>query len=217
MPVRYRSGGKSEIGLNLIPNETTTADNQKIQLLANNTFMKAIVQQLREEKNLTQTELAEKSGLSLRTVQRVEAGTIPKGFTLTALANALETAPENLLTPKESTNLDRVKLINFSALLGLIIPFGGVIIPLILTYKTKDTRNKELGKCIVSLQMLLLAALSVSLIASPFLQKRLALQFPLFMFPLLVFICLKITLIIINGISLNKNNDLHKNLKINYL
>ena len=179
--------------------------------------MKAIVQQLREEKNLTQTELAEKSGLSLRTVQRVETGTIPKGFTLKALANALETAPENLLTPKESTNLDRVKLINFSALLGLIIPFGGVIIPLILTYKTKDTRNKELGKCIVSLQMLLLAALSVSLIASPFLQKRLALQFPLFMFPLLVFICLKIALIIINGISLNKNNDLHKNLKINYL
>jgi transcriptional regulator with XRE-family HTH domain len=179
--------------------------------------MKAIVQQLREKKNLTQTELAEKSGLSLRTVQRVEAGTIPKGFTLKALAIALETAPENLVPQKESTNLDRAKLINISALLGLIIPFGGVIIPLILTYKTKDTRNRELGKCIVSLQMLLVAALSVSLIASPFLQKGLALHYPLFMFPLLVFICLKLVVVILNGISLNKNNDLHKNLKINYL
>lgn len=179
--------------------------------------MKAIVQQLREKKNLTQTELAEKSGLSLRTIQRVEAGTTPKGFTLKALANAFNTEPENLLPAKESTNLDRAKLINFSSLLGIVIPFGGVIFPLILTYKTKDTKNKELGKSIVSVQILIAAALSVSLIASPFLQKGLALRYPLFMFPLLVSICLKLVVVIVNGISLNKNNDLHKNLKINYL
>jgi transcriptional regulator with XRE-family HTH domain len=48
--------------------------------------MKSIVQHLREEKNLTQTELAEKSGLSLRTIQRTEAGNVPKGYTLKALA-----------------------------------------------------------------------------------------------------------------------------------
>ncbi len=48
--------------------------------------MKSIAQHLREEKNLTQTELAEKSGLSLRTIQRIEAGNVPKGYTLKALA-----------------------------------------------------------------------------------------------------------------------------------
>ena len=53
--------------------------------------MKSIVQQLREERNLTQTELAKKSGLSLRTIQRIEAGNIPKGFTLNALAIVFET------------------------------------------------------------------------------------------------------------------------------
>lgn len=179
--------------------------------------MKSIVQHLREGKNLTQTELAEKSGLSLRTIQRIEAGNIPKGFTLKALANAFETEPEKLMLSKEITKIDRAKLINFSSLVGLIIPFGGVVFPLILTYKTKDTKNKELGKSIVSVQVILAVALAVSQIASPFIQKGLSLHFPFFLFPLLLIICLKLLVVIINGISLNNKNDLHKNLKINYL
>ena len=83
--------------------------------------MKTIVQKLREEQNLTQTELAEKSGVSLRTVQRIEAGNIPKGFTLKALAGALEVDPEDLVVKKMKVlNVDRAKLINLSALLGLL-------------------------------------------------------------------------------------------------
>ncbi len=39
----------------------------------------------REKLHLTQEELAEKSGVSVRTTQRIEAGTIPKGFTLKTL------------------------------------------------------------------------------------------------------------------------------------
>lgn len=43
----------------------------------------------REHLNITQKELAEKSGISVRTVQRVEAGDLPKGYTLRALAKTL--------------------------------------------------------------------------------------------------------------------------------
>lgn len=179
--------------------------------------MKSIVQQLREEKNLTQSELAEKSGLSLRTIQRIEAGNIPKGFTLKTLANIFETEPEKLLPSKEIVKLDRAKLINLSSLIGLLIPFGGVLFPLILTYKTKDSKNKELGKSIVRVQIILAVALAVSQIASPFIQKLLSLHFPLFLVPLLLIFCLKLLIVIFNGISLNNKNDLHKNLKINYL
>jgi len=179
--------------------------------------MKSIVQHLREEKNLTQTELAEKSGLSLRTIQRIEAGNIPKGFTLKALANTFEIETEKLIPSKEITKIDRVKWINFSSLIGLIIPFGGVVFPLIMTYKTKDTKNKELGKSIVSVQVILAVLLAVSQIASPFIQNELSLNFPLFLLPLLLIICLKLLVVILNGISLNKTNDLHKKLKINYL
>ncbi|RZL44540.1 MAG: helix-turn-helix domain-containing protein [Pedobacter sp.] len=179
--------------------------------------MKTIVQQLREEKNLTQTELAEKSKLSLRTIQRIEAGNIPKGFTLMSLANFFETKPEKLHPPKEAIKTDRAKLINFSALMGLIIPFGGVLFPLVLTYKTKDHTNRELGKNIVSVQILLAVLLSVFLIISPFVQKGLSIHFPLFIIPLILHIGLKLWIVIANGISLNQHNDLHKKLKINYL
>lgn len=179
--------------------------------------MKSIVQHLREEKNLTQTQLAEKSGLSLRTIQRIEAGNIPKGYTLKALANTFETEPDKLIPSKEIIKIDRVKLINFSSLFGLVLPFGGVIFPLILTYKTKDNKNKELGKSIVSVQIILAVALALSQIVSPFIQKGLSLRFPLFLLPLLLIICLKLLVVIVNGISLNNKNDLHKNLKINYL
>ena len=41
-------------------------------------------------KNLTQEELSEKSKISVRTIQRIEAGTEPKGHTLRALARALD-------------------------------------------------------------------------------------------------------------------------------
>jgi len=189
----------------------------KFTRTANKTKMKSIVQHLREEKNLTQTELAEKSGLSLRTIQRIEAGNIPKGFTLKALASVFETAAEKLIPSKEIINLDRAKLINFSSLFGLVIPFGGVILPLILTYKTNDQKNKELGKSIISVQIVIAVALAVSLIASPFIQKGLSLHIPLFIFPLLSIICLKLLVVIMNGISLNKKNDLHKYLKFNCL
>lgn len=179
--------------------------------------MKSIVQYLREEENLTQTELAEKSGLSLRTIQRIEAGNIPKGFTLKALADAFETEPQKLIPSKEITKLNRAKLIKFSSLIGILIPFGGIIFPLILTYKTDDQKNKEFGKCIVSVQILISIALAISQIVSPFIQKGLSVHFPLFIVPLLLIIGLKLGVVIINGISLNKRNDLHKMLNINFL
>lgn len=178
--------------------------------------MKNKVQLLREENRLTQKELAEKTSLSLRTIQRIEAGNIPKGFTLKALAESLNTTPENLIE-KEDNNIERAKLINSSALFGLIIPFGGIIFPLILTYKTQDVYNKQLGRNIVALQIILFVTMSLFLIGSPFLQKELSIKFPVFLVVLITFLCLKLIVIIINGISLNKNKDLHTKLKFNFL
>ena len=195
----------------------STDTQKKVKMTTEKQKMKISVQQLREEKNLTQTELAEKSGLSLRTIQRIEAGNIPKGFTLKALANFFEIEPARLIPSQEIIKTNRAKLINFSSLFGLVIPFGGVIFPLILTYKTNDPKNKELGKSLVSVQIILSAILSLALILSPFVQKALSLHFPLFLIPLTLFISIKVLIVIINGISLNQQNDLHKNLKINYL
>ncbi|MBO9586699.1 MAG: helix-turn-helix domain-containing protein [Flavobacterium sp.] len=179
--------------------------------------MKNKVKFLREEKNMTQNELAEKSGLSLRTIQRIEAGNILKGFTLKTIAEALETNPENLIVKKENIQIERAKLINLSVLSGLIIPFGSVIFPLLLTYKTQDAANKELGKQIASIQIILSLVFSILMIVSPFLQNSFSLKFPLFIVPLIAYLSLKLLIVILNGICLNQKQELAIKLKNKFL
>ena len=60
----------------------------------------SILLELREKLNLTQEELADKANISVRTIQRIEAGTKPKGFTLEALSNALGVSKNVLLEDK---------------------------------------------------------------------------------------------------------------------
>ena len=56
------------------------------------------VKVLRKEKAFSQEELAKLSGLSLRTIQRIEKGeTTPTGETLKRLSNVLEVSPQELL------------------------------------------------------------------------------------------------------------------------
>lgn len=180
--------------------------------------MQSKVKLLREQKNLTQTELAEKSGLSLRTIQRIESGQSLKGFTLKAIAQTLEIEPENLFSKEEENiQIDRAKHINLSALSGLIIPFGGIIFPAILTYRTQDSVNRELGKSVIGVQIILAFVISVLLILSPFIQHWFSIRFPLFLVPLMAFLILKLWIVIKNGISLNQTNQLSIKLKNNFL
>lgn len=83
----------------------------------------------REKLNLTQEELAEKSGLSVRTIQRIESGANPKGYTLRKLAQALGINENELLEAREiqEENLEDImllKLINLSSLPLTFIPPG---------------------------------------------------------------------------------------------
>lgn len=173
---------------------------------------------LREKMNMTQNELAERSGLSLRTVQRVEAGSILKGFTLKALSQALSTQPENLIIQsQEHIDIQRAKKINLSALAGLVIPYGSIIFPAILTYKTKDSKNKELGKSILCVQIIISVIFSALMIIGPFIQKLFSFKFPLFIIPLVLFLALKLFIVINNGISLNKIQNLSIKLKTNFI
>ncbi|MBX2945717.1 MAG: helix-turn-helix transcriptional regulator [Cyclobacteriaceae bacterium] len=60
---------------------------------------------LRKELNLTQEELVEKSNVSVRTIQRIEAGEVlPRVSTVKILLNALGESPETFLT--KPTNME---------------------------------------------------------------------------------------------------------------
>lgn len=181
--------------------------------------MKTKVQILREEKSMTQTELAQKSGLSLRTIQRIEAGNIPKGHTLRTIAYALDTGPENLLhaTSENTDFIKRAKLINMSALSSLIIPFGNIIFPAILTYNTKDEKAKAFGKEIISFQLVYTFVLGILLILSPFIQKVISIRFPIFLVVLLLMKCINFYIIFKNGLSLNQKQELYIRLKNSFI
>ena len=82
----------------------------------------------REKLNLTQEELAIKSGISVRTIQRIESGVKPKGYTLERLCKALGISKEDLLKEEsKKINKQLIKYINLSSILLLIVPLGSII------------------------------------------------------------------------------------------
>ena len=63
-----------------------------------NSELQKRVKELRIRKGFSQEELADKSGLSLRTIQRMENGdTYPRGDTLKRLAIALQVSPDKII------------------------------------------------------------------------------------------------------------------------
>jgi len=109
---------------------------------------------LREKLNLTQDELSEQSGVSVRTIQRIEAGQVPSGYTLKALAKSLGVSEAELRdTPaNQSENLKWIKLINLSSLLFLILPPLNLFVPLIIILAKKQ--NSPATRQLVSIQII---------------------------------------------------------------
>lgn len=95
------------------------------------------VKDLRIKNGLSQEDLAEQSGLSLRTVQRIESGvTKPREDSLKKLADVLgETTDALGWTMKENRGL--LMMINFSALSFILFPFLGIVIPMIIWFSNR--------------------------------------------------------------------------------
>jgi len=131
------------------------------------------LKKIREQHNLTQEELAEKSGISVRTIQRIEAGTEPKGYTLKTLAATLDITKKDLLTPilpveemsntideqvqevenKDDIRYSLVKIINLSSIPFAWFPIVNFLLPLLIMLFTKE--KSQIVKQIISLQIFL--------------------------------------------------------------
>jgi transcriptional regulator with XRE-family HTH domain len=181
---------------------------------------------LRDLQNLTQQELSEKSGISARTIQRIETGKEPKGYTLRILARALgvkeselktsETEGENAKITEEFEeaiviNYSALKLINLSSIPFIVIPPLNIIVPIILmlTMKQKNILSKEL----ISIQILWTIIAPIVFMLGIFL--KLGHQFTLV---LIIFIVLSNVFIILrNAIEIDRNKKLRYNLKFSML
>ena len=117
---------------------------------------------LRTNQHLTQEGLAELSGISIRTIQRIEKG-LSKGsaHTAKALAAALAVDPQRLTAtahpePASPTQgMHHVILMNLSILGVLMVPFGNLIFPglIYFTYQ-KDDQMQRIGKRIFRFQLI---------------------------------------------------------------
>lgn len=115
--------------------------------------MRSKLAYFRKKRHLTQEELSDRAGVSVRTIQRIEKGTSPKGYTLRALATALEVKPSELLGEAAFEKKDSfLKWVNLSSLLGLVFPPGNIILPFSLMWF--GNYFTPLAKQLISLQFM---------------------------------------------------------------
>ena len=165
----------------------------------------------RENLNLTQEELAEKTGISTRTIQRIEKGTEPKGHTLKVLAKFLEINENDLKEDKpesktETINYQLAKHINLSSILGVIFPPINILLPWVIM-KSKNQVN-AITKQIVSIQILYTIIALVCILLSPFISKWFSITKQLTLILLIASVVIDIFIIIRNTIELDKNQKL---------
>ena len=116
----------------------------------------------RKRRGLTQEELAEHSGISIRTIQRIEKGlSAGSPYTLKVIAEVLEVSTDDLfrgeMKPSVSSEarFHPVKLMNLSALSMIILPLGNIILPLLVFLRKPGNSEVETkGRKILSFQIL---------------------------------------------------------------
>jgi len=174
--------------------------------------------QYREQQNLTQEELAEKAGVSVRTIQRIEAGATPKGYTLKTLASVLGIPETSLQKDPPKQNLPTphlVKIINLSSLAFFILPFGNIIVPLVIMYLKKEVNT--LTKQLVSIQIFWTIIVCLLMIASPFLIDWLSLPKQSIIFILLGAMVVNLIIILLQAREIHTHNKLYCKLPFSFL
>lgn len=127
-----------------------------------------IIKALRIKKGMTQEELAFKTEVSARTIQRIENGEVdPRAYTLQMIAKALDVAYE-LFFEDETEEADEIKKVNDKQWLALLYLSGIVplVFPSLIIWNRKKDKVKEMPKhyrSVISLQLLILGILIGSL------------------------------------------------------
>ncbi|MDR2224218.1 MAG: helix-turn-helix domain-containing protein [Flavobacteriaceae bacterium] len=116
------------------------------------------LRELRIQKGFSQEELANRSGVTLRTIQRIEKGdNEPRGNTLQMLCAVLEINVADLVVLKKTADNSVIKTMYLSVLAGIVVPLGNIILPTIIWHinKEKVKEAKSVGKHIIWSQVVL--------------------------------------------------------------
>ncbi len=116
----------------------------------------SLIKSIRLKKGISQEELANKSTLSLRTIQRIENNeNAPRGKTAQLLCEALGVAIEDLLDHDKKTDPQFLMFFHLSVLSTIVMPMGNIILPLILwlTNKNKVQGLQSIGARLLNFQI----------------------------------------------------------------
>jgi len=188
-----------------------------------NSYLALRVKELRNQKGMSQEFLAEESGLSLRTIQRIEKGTSnPTGESLKRLSNALNVTPDDLIDWSVKEDIKYLTYLNLSALAFLFFPLLGILIPFILwtSKKGKIKNSNKLGKDLINFQitwtiMLFFTPIVLFLISKIELTDQITLS--LFFMIIGFLYVINFILILINTLRINNKKEVVYNPRIQFL
>ncbi|MEI6265751.1 MAG: helix-turn-helix domain-containing protein [Sphingobacteriia bacterium] len=147
----------------------------------------------RKLQGLSQDKLAEKAGISIRTLQRIEKNEVkPQPYTLGCIASALGIPIEDLTASILALDVPEISprqlsMLHFAALTGCFIPLGNILAPLFLWLYSKQTSKEwnDQAKAVLNFQISWELYLFIVL-GLYFIVENLA--FLVFLFPILMFL-----------------------------
>jgi transcriptional regulator with XRE-family HTH domain len=178
----------------------------------------------RQQKGLTQEELATLTRLSVRTIQRIESGeSIPRSFTLKAIASALEQPYEQLMVEEIETFITPAAFPNgairhfqqlfiLSCFSFIVVPWVHILIPYYLLKKQNNLNEQciQWGRkiirqqvyWIISLHLFLFLTLAYNLIqVSTFHNRQYVVNY---LWPFFIMYFLNAGIIINNAVRIRK-------------
>lgn len=184
-----------------------------------------IIKNIREQLGFTQAELANKSGLSLRTIQRLESSNKePKGHTLKVLSNVFNMEPKVLqdkfqrIESTKNSEKTSIQLINLSIISFIGIPFGNIIFPLIIWYRNRKSKIvDDIGRRIINFQIIWWIILSLLLAISPFMSRQFFSNTQIILYVLFVGYAFNIVVVVVTAMKLKRNDLDVLNLPIRFI
>ena len=181
------------------------------------------IKELRKLKGISQEFLAEESGLSLRTIQRIEnEKTNPTGESLKRLSNALNLNPDELIDWSIKEDKRYLTFLNLSALTFLFFPLLGILIPFILwtSRKGKIKNINKLGRDLINFEItwtlfLFFIPILLYLLSKIGVLENLTLSILFVFFGIMYFI--NFIFILLNTFRISNENDIIYNPKIKFL
>lgn len=134
-----------------------------------NKVLASRIKELRSRNGFSQEELSEKTGLSLRTIQRIENGeTEPRGDSLKRIAMIFGVSPDEISDWQIVEDKNILTMLNLSQLGFLAFPLLGIIIPMAIWILKKEKVKgvNRLGISILNFQITWTIVLCVIYIGS---------------------------------------------------